>query len=115
MSSEARSATRFARPECCGSGRRPLRTSRWAVTSGWCASPLLEEHVRFARAVLDGVPGGPDRLLYARVDMARGEEGELLLLELECIEPRLFLEHAPARAGAVAGAFAAWLESSMAG
>ena len=73
-------------------------------------SPLLEEHVRFARAVLDGVPGGPDRLLYARVDMARGEEGELLLLELECIEPRLFLEHAPARAGAVAGAFAAWLE-----
>jgi hypothetical protein len=47
--------------------------------------------------------------------MARGEEGELLLLELECIEPRLFLEHAPARAGAVAGAFAAWLESSMAG
>ena len=73
-------------------------------------SPLLEEHVRFARAVLDGVPGGPDRLLYARVDMARGEEGELLLLELECIEPRLFLEHAPARAGAVAGVFATWLE-----
>jgi hypothetical protein len=73
-------------------------------------SPLLEEHVRFARAVLAGVPGGPDRLLYARVDMARGEEGELLLLELECIEPRLFLEHAPARAGAVAGVFATWLE-----
>jgi hypothetical protein len=79
------------------------------------SSPLLEQHVRFARAVLDAVPGGPDRLLYARVDMARGEDGELLLLELECIEPRLFLEHAPARAGAVAGAFAAWLESSMAG
>ena len=73
-------------------------------------SPLLEEHVRFARAVLDGVPGGPDRLLYVRVDMARGEEGELLLLELECIEPCLFLEHAPARAGAVAGVFATWLE-----
>ena len=73
-------------------------------------SPLLAEQVRFARAVLDGVPGGPDRLLYARVDMARGEEGELLLLELECIEPRLFLEYAPARAGAVASAFAAWLE-----
>ncbi len=73
-------------------------------------SPLLEEHVRFARAVLDAVPGGPERLLYARVDMARGEEGEVLLLELECIEPRLFLEYAPARAGAVASAFAAWLE-----
>jgi hypothetical protein len=78
-------------------------------------SPVLEEHVRFARAVLEAVPGGPDRLLYARVDMARGEEGELLLLELECIEPRLFLEHAPARAGAVAGAFAAWLEGRVGG
>jgi hypothetical protein len=78
-------------------------------------SPLLDEHVDFARAVLDGVPGGPDRLLYARVDLARGERGELLLLELECIEPRLFLEHAPARAGAVAGAFAAWLERHAGG
>jgi hypothetical protein len=78
-------------------------------------SPVLEEHVRFARAVLEAVPGGPDRLLYARVDMARGEEGQLLLLELECIEPRLFLEHAPARAGAVAGAFAAWLEGRVGG
>jgi hypothetical protein len=47
--------------------------------------------------------------------MARGEEGELLLIELECIEPRLFLEHAPARAGAVAGAFAAWLRRPLAG
>ena len=71
--------------------------------------PVVEEHARFARAVLDRVPGGADRLLYARVDVARGERGELLLLELECIEPRLFLEHAPARAAAVAAAFAGWL------
>jgi|ERR1017187_9338733 hypothetical protein len=78
-------------------------------------SPLLDEHVRFARAVLDGVPGGPERLLYARVDMAHGEKGELLLLELECIEPRFFLELAPARADAVAGAFAAWLERHAGG
>jgi hypothetical protein len=78
-------------------------------------TPVLDEHARFARTVLDSVPGGPDRLLYARVDMARGEEGELLLIELECIEPRLFLEHAPARAGAVAGAFAAWLRRPLAG
>jgi len=72
-------------------------------------TPVLDEHARFAQTVLDSVPGGPDRLLYARVDMARGEDGELLLIELECIEPRLFLEHAPDRAGAVAAAFAAWL------
>jgi len=74
-----------------------------------------EEHARFARAVLDRVPGGADRLLYARVDVARGERGELLLLELECIEPRLFLEHAPARAGAVAAAFAGWLARAAGG
>jgi hypothetical protein len=71
--------------------------------------PIGEEHAGFARAVLARVPGGPDRLLYARVDVARGEHGELLLLELECIEPRLFLEHAPARAAVVAWAFADWL------
>jgi hypothetical protein len=77
--------------------------------------PIGEEHARFARAVLHRVPGGADRLLYARVDVARGERGELLLLELECIEPRLFLEHAPARAAAVAAAFAGWLVGSSGG
>jgi hypothetical protein len=73
-----------------------------------------EEHARFARTVLARVPGGADRLLYARVDVARGERGQLLLLELECIEPRLFLELAPDRAGAVAAAFAGWLARSSA-
>ncbi len=73
------------------------------------ACPVPEEYAGFARAVLDRAPGGADRLLYARVDMARGERGELLLLELECIEPNLFLEHAPGRADAVAAAFATWL------
>jgi hypothetical protein len=72
--------------------------------------PILDEDARFARTVLEKVPGGADRLLYARVDVARGEHGELLLLELECIEPNLFLEHAPARADAVAAAFGAWLK-----
>lgn len=38
-------------------------------------------------------------LLYARVDIARGEGGELLLMELELIEPSLFLiQHPPALA-----------------
>jgi hypothetical protein len=74
--------------------------------------PIPEEHTGFVRSVLDRVPGGADRLLYARVDIARGDRGELLLLELECIEPRLFLEHAPARAEPVAAAFAAWLGRS---
>ena len=60
------------------------------------ACPVPEEHARFARTVLDRVPGGAERLLDARVDLARGERGELLLLELECIEPNLFLDSHPA-------------------
>jgi hypothetical protein len=76
---------------------------------------LLDEDVEFARSVLAAVPGGAARLLYARVDMAQGEGGEPLLLELECIEPNLFLGHAPACAAAVASAFAAWLAGQTVG
>lgn len=42
----------------------------------------------------------PHPALYARIDLVRGPGGEPLLIELECIEPRLFLAHdadAPAR------------------
>ena len=34
-------------------------------------------------------------LTYARVDLLRGGDGRLLLMELEAIEPDLYLEHAP--------------------
>lgn len=42
--------------------------------------------------------------LYARVDLVRGHDGEPLLIELECIEPRLFLAHDPGAAGRMADA-----------
>lgn len=46
------------------------------------------------RIALDGLE---DRLLYARLDVMDGEQGELLVSELELIEPSLFLrEHPPA-------------------
>lgn len=32
---------------------------------------------------------------YARIDLLRGEDGTMLLMELEAIEPDLFLDHAP--------------------
>ena len=32
---------------------------------------------------------------YARIDLLRGEDGAMLLMELEAIEPDLFLDHAP--------------------
>jgi hypothetical protein len=51
-----------------------------------------------AAAILAAVPGGTDRLLYARVDLIPAPDGTPTLLELELTEPSLFLahhEHAP--------------------
>jgi glutathione synthase/RimK-type ligase-like ATP-grasp enzyme len=45
-----------------------------------------------ARAVLDIMDDAP---LYARVDMVRGDSGDLLLMELEVIEPYLFPGEGP--------------------
>ena len=44
-----------------------------------------------ARAVLDSLDFVP---LYARVDLLRGQDGGLKLIELELIEPYLYLPHA---------------------
>jgi hypothetical protein len=56
-----------------------------------------------AEAVLAAVP---QPLLYARVDLARDEAGRPHVMELELVEPRLFLSHEPALA-AFAAAIAA--------
>jgi glutathione synthase/RimK-type ligase-like ATP-grasp enzyme len=37
----------------------------------------------------------PEPTAYARVDMVRGNDGQLKVIELELIEPSLWLEHAP--------------------
>lgn len=50
-----------------------------------------------AQAVLAATPG---RLTYCRVDLIRHPDGALRVMELEAIEPDLFLEHAP-EAGAL--------------
>lgn len=50
-----------------------------------------------AEAVLAATPGS---LTYCRIDLIRHPDGTLRLMELEAIEPDLFLEHAP-EAGAV--------------
>jgi glutathione synthase/RimK-type ligase-like ATP-grasp enzyme len=57
-----------------------------------------------AERVLVAVPGGPSRLLYARVDLAPGPDGRPLLMELELTEPQLFLGHAPGAADRLAEA-----------
>lgn len=61
-----------------------------------------------AEAVLAATPG---RLTYCRVDLIRHPDGTLRVMELEAIEPDLFLEHAP-EAGAV---FAAAVKRALSG
>lgn len=51
----------------------------------------------------------PHPALYARVDLVRAPGGEPLVIELECIEPRLFLAHDAAAGGRIADAVAARL------
>lgn len=49
-----------------------------------------------ARAVAEqALRAAPGEALYARIDMVRGADGGLRLMELELIEPSLFLSHAP--------------------
>ncbi|HEY2769601.1 MAG TPA: hypothetical protein VGI87_03495 [Solirubrobacteraceae bacterium] len=52
--------------------------------------------------VLDALPFPRSELLYARVDLIRGPEGEPRLIELELTEPSLFLSHGEGAAGRLA-------------
>ncbi|MEU6085623.1 hypothetical protein ABZ865_02255 [Streptomyces sp. NPDC047085] len=49
-----------------------------------------------AEKALTSVPGGSDGLLYARVDLVDGEDGQPRVMELELVEPNLFLFLHPA-------------------
>ncbi|MGC5052067.1 ATP-grasp domain-containing protein [Micromonospora sp. DT48] len=57
-----------------------------------------------AAQTLAAVPGGSDRLLYARVDLIPGPDGAPVLVELELTEPSLFLGHADGAAERLADA-----------
>ncbi|MER7046543.1 ATP-grasp domain-containing protein [Streptomyces jumonjinensis] len=48
--------------------------------------------LELAEAALAAVPGR-DPLLYARIDMALGDDGSPVVMELELVEPNLFLDH----------------------
>jgi len=62
----------------------------WAREDITPRSPDDDEHA-IADAVLDAVPWARETLLYARVDLVRGDDGVPCLLELELAEPSLFL------------------------
>lgn len=63
-------------------------------------TPTQQERDR-ARDILDVLDETP---LYARVDLLRGDDGTLRLIELECIEPYLYLPHAKGEGGENEGA-----------
>lgn len=50
------------------------------------------EEVAVATAALTAVPGGPGRLLYARVDLIPDADGRPTVIEVEVTEPSLFLD-----------------------
>jgi len=54
-----------------------------------CAPP--DGGIEIAKAALAAAPGDP---AYARVDLVRGNDGALKIMELELIEPSLWLQHA---------------------
>lgn len=80
----------------------PLLPPGAAATTGLFAAEEItpregtaDEHDAGAR-ILAAIPGGAP--LYARIDLIRDTAGAPRLLELELIEPSLFLAHAPGAA-----------------
>lgn len=63
-----------------------------------------DDELALAASALARVPGGPDRLLYARVDMVAGDDGTPMIMELEVTEPLLFLALDDGAAGRLAAA-----------
>lgn len=68
-----------------------------------------DSELHVAQRVLAAVPGGPERLLYARVDLIPDADGHPVLLELELTEPSLFLRYEEGAAERFADAVAARL------
>jgi glutathione synthase/RimK-type ligase-like ATP-grasp enzyme len=64
-----------------------------------CEPPAGSEEL--ARAALAAAPA---HATYARIDMVEGDKGELMIMELELVEPALFLAEAPHGADSFADA-----------
>ena len=82
---------------------RPTHTVRKRPKAGdirvqpeWGGTPDLVDAPDDAVAVaLAATQHAPGELTYARVDLVRAADGSLRVIELEVIEPRLFLRMAP--------------------
>ncbi len=69
--------------------------------------PSADEQAQ-ALAIITALPFDPP--LYARIDMLEGEDGELLVMEAELIEPYLYPEQGPHMGETLAAAIARELE-----
>ena len=93
-------------------GRPAVDDLSLAVEQVTARAEVTDELTAFAHRVVDAVPRALGDILYARVDTVRDAAGALLLLELELVEPYLFLDHDREAADVVAAAVAAWLRRS---
>ena len=66
------------------------------------AVPIARDEAAAAEAILAAAVSGP--LLYARIDLVRDDRGRPCLMELELIEPSLFLDRSPTAATRLARA-----------
>jgi glutathione synthase/RimK-type ligase-like ATP-grasp enzyme len=82
-----------------------------ATHSRWQVNPRFPttDQLTLAEQVLAAGPA-PEEVFCARVDLVRTGAGELLLMELELIEPYLFLDHSNGAADRFASALAAKLK-----
>ncbi|MFD4501936.1 RimK family alpha-L-glutamate ligase [Streptomyces sp. NPDC058457] len=91
------------------SRKRAVLTPGTAYDADKVAHPELERwtptpaEVAVAERALAAVPDAPE-LLYARVDLVDGADGQPQVMELELVEPNLFLFLHPGSADAVAAA-----------
>lgn len=96
----------------------PLLVERGPFVVGTLTTSIIQpakptdDELAFAEAALDLVPGGRDRLLYARIDIVQGLDGAPLLVELEATEPHLYFLYGPGSADRFAFAVEDWLERS---
>ena len=90
-----------------GGSRTPLATS-WDNIS---ATTWTSDELALAQEILTLIPGGPDQLAYARVDLVQDQAGMPRLLELEVLEPSLFLYTAPDSYGKFADALTQSLQT----
>jgi O-ureido-D-serine cyclo-ligase len=86
----------------------PIGGGRYVEEDIRPATPTAAEHAVAATA-LAAIPGGAP--LYARVDLVPDAAGAPVVLELELVEPSLFLVHDGGAAGRVAAAIAGRLIS----